>query len=200
MDTDTHTFDAGSDQMGSGGARPPQEFRAFLISLETDHDPVLLVGCWFASDSGSSAKPKTGSRAGGKMPSVSCSLFMENVKMEPDEKLMAFFRGFGLNDQECTQAVEMSPARLFGLGQKYRWDHAQLQGSLTHLEQWFQQGLDSEALQSIARNVSRGEPLATAVLREINRPRLEAEANESALEQAKAILVDIHRRRLEADP
>ena len=120
--------------------------------------------------------------------------------MEPNEKLTAFFRGFGLNEQDLTQAVEMSPARLFGLGQKYRWEHAQLQGRLTHLEQWLQQGLDSEALQSVIRDVSRGESLATAVLREINRPRLEAEANADSLEQAKAILVDIHRRRLEADP
>ena len=120
--------------------------------------------------------------------------------METDEKLIAFFRGFGLDDQERTQALEMSPAQLFGLGQKYRWEQAQRQGSLTHLEQWLQQGLDSEALQSIARNVSRGESLATAVVREINRPRLEAEANADSLEQAKAILVDIHRRRLEADP
>ena len=120
--------------------------------------------------------------------------------METEEKLIAFFRGFGLSDQELAQALAMSPTRLFGLGQKYQWEHAQLQGRLTHLEQWLQQGLDSEALQSIARNVSRGESLATAVLREINRPRLEAEANESALEQAKAILGDIHRRRLEADP
>ena len=46
MDTDTHTFTVGTDQVGSDGARPPQEFRAFLISLETDHDPVLLVDCW----------------------------------------------------------------------------------------------------------------------------------------------------------
>ena len=46
MDTDTHTFNVGHDQVGSDGARPPQELWAFLISLRADRDPVLLVDCF----------------------------------------------------------------------------------------------------------------------------------------------------------
>jgi len=92
-----------------------------------------------------------------------------------EERLSAFLKGIGMEADETENTILLSPDRLFGLGQTYAWEWSQLQHALAWLEEQFKLQVGEGPGHNVICEIHKGEKILSAILREINRERLEEE-------------------------